>query len=80
MPSPRPVKPSRSVVFALMYKVLPDVQLRWRDVWIGAAVTAVLFAMGQHLVGWYLGRSSTTSTFGAAGSLVVIVLWVYYSS
>jgi len=69
-----------AVVFALMYKVLPDVQLRWRDVWIGAAVTAVLFVMGQHLVGWYLGRSSTTSTFGAAGSLVVIVLWVYYPS
>jgi len=69
-----------ALLFALTYKVLPDVHLPWRDAWVGAAVTAILFTVGQHLVGWYLGQGSTTSAFGAAASLVVILLWVYYSS
>ncbi|HYF63704.1 MAG TPA: YihY/virulence factor BrkB family protein [Herpetosiphonaceae bacterium] len=69
-----------TLLFAVIYKVLPDVKIAWRDVWIGAAVTALLFTVGKYLIGVYLGRSSTTSTFGAFGSLVVILLWVYYSA
>jgi len=67
-------------LFALMFKYLADVQISWRNVWIGAAITAILFTIGKTLTGIYLGRSAVTSTFGAAGSLVVILLWVYYSS
>src|SRR5262249_27635475 len=69
-----------TLLFALIYKILPDVKIAWRDVWIGAAVTALLFTLGKYLISLYLGRSSTTSAFGAAGALVVILLWVYYSS
>ena len=68
-----------TVVFASIYKFLPYVQLKWREVWIGAAVTATLFTVGQLLIGFYLGRFSNTSVFGAAGSLVVLLLWIYYS-
>jgi membrane protein len=63
-----------------MYKVLPDVEIAWRDVWIGAVVTALLFTLGKSLIGLYLGKSSVASTYGAAGSLVVLLLWIYYSS
>jgi membrane protein len=69
-----------SLLFALMFKVLPDVNNTWRDVWLGAVVTAVLFAVGKVLLGLYLGRASVTSTYGAAGSLIVLLLWVYYSA
>jgi membrane protein len=69
-----------TVLFALIYKVLPDVQIRWRDVWLGAAFTALLFVIGKFLIGFYLGRSSYTSTYGAAGSLVIVLLWIYYSA
>ena len=69
-----------TAVFALIYKVMPRVHIRWPDVWIGAAVTALLFSIGKVLIGLYLGRSSVTSGFGAAGSLVVLLLWVYYSA
>src|SRR5205807_5626110 len=69
-----------TVLFALIYKVLPDVRIAWRDVWVGAAFTALLFTAGKYLLGLYLGRSGTTSAFGAAASLVVILLWVYYSA
>jgi membrane protein len=69
-----------SLLFAMIYKVLPDVKLRWRHVWLGALVTAVLFTIGRVLIGLYLGRTSAGSTFGAAGSLAIILLWVYYSS
>jgi membrane protein len=69
-----------TVLFAIIYKVLPDAKVLWRDVWVGAAVTAGLFTLGNYLIGLYLGRSSVTSTYGAAGSLVVLLLWVYYSS
>ncbi len=69
-----------TLLFAMMYKVLPDVQIRWRDVWVGAAVTAVLFTLGKFLIGLYLGRSSVTSAYGAAGSFVIVLLWIYYSA
>jgi membrane protein len=69
-----------TVLFALIFKVLPDRHVAWRDVWVGAAVTSVLFAVGKYLIGLYLGRGSVTSAYGAAGSLVVILLWVYYAS
>ena len=69
-----------TLLFALIYKYLPDAEVAWRDVWIGAAITAVLFTLGKFLLGWYLGQGSVTSAYGAAGSLVVILLWVYYTS
>lgn len=69
-----------TVLFALLFKVMPDVKIAWRDVWVGAAVTAVLFTLGKYLIGLYLGQSSVTSPFGAAGSLAVLLIWVYYSS
>jgi len=69
-----------TALFAAMFKVLPDAQIRWRDVWIGAATTAVLFMIGEYLISLYLGRSGTASAYGAAGSFVVIVLWIYYSA
>lgn len=67
-------------LFAMIYKLLPDVKLEWKHVWIGGAVTAVLFTIGKFLIGLYLGNSSTASTYGAAGSLVVLLVWVYYSA
>ncbi len=69
-----------TVLFALIYKFIPRVQVAWHDVWIGAAVTAILFAIGKLLIGLYLGKTSVASSFGAAGSLVVVMLWVYYSA
>jgi len=69
-----------AVLFGLLFKFLPDVELAWRDVATGAVVTAALFAAGKHLIGLYLGQNSTTSSYGAAGSVVVLLLWVYYSS
>ena len=69
-----------TLLFAMVYRVLPDVQLTWRDVWLGAVVTACLFSVGKFLIGLYLGTSSMASTYGAAGSVVVLLLWVYYSS
>ena len=67
-------------LFGLIYKLVPNVRMAWRDVWTGAALTSLLFTLGKFVLGWYLGRPGTTSTFGAAGSLVVILIWVYYSS
>ncbi|OKH26176.1 ribonuclease BN [Hydrococcus rivularis NIES-593] len=69
-----------SFLFALIYKYLPDVKITWRDVSVGAIITALLFTIGKHLLGLYLGNSSFGSTYGAAGSLVVFLVWVYYSS
>ena len=69
-----------TALFAMMYKILPDTPISWRDVWVGAAVTAVLFTLGKFLIGLYLGRSSMASAYGAAGSFVVILVWIYYSS
>lgn len=67
-------------VFAMIYKLMPRVQVRWYDVWIGAAVTALLFTVGRFLIGLYIGKSGVASSFGAAGSLIVIFVWVYYSA
>jgi membrane protein len=69
-----------TVLFALTFKLLPDVHVAWRDVWVGAGVTSLLFVAGKSLIGLYLGKSSIGSVYGAAGSLVVILVWVYYSS
>lgn len=68
-----------TILFALIYKVLPDVNISWRYVWLGAGITSILFAIGKYLIGMYLGSSSYSSTYGAAASLVVIFLWIYYS-
>jgi membrane protein len=69
-----------TVLFAMIYRFLPDVKIQWRDVWFGAGVTALLFAIGKYLIGLYLGNSSVASTYGAAGSLVILLLWIYYST
>jgi membrane protein len=68
-----------TALFALLYRVLPDVRLGWRDVTTGAFVTAVLFTLGQQLIGLYLGQGSMASSYGAAGSVMILLLWVYYS-
>jgi membrane protein len=69
-----------SVLFAAIYKVLPDRHLEWRDVVVGAIVTAVLFTIGKSLIGLYIGSSAVASSYGAAGALIVLLLWVYYSA
>jgi membrane protein len=69
-----------SALFAMIYKFLPDVQVNWQDVWIGAAITSFLFTIGKFLIGLYLGTSGVSSIYGAAASLITILLWVYYSS
>ena len=66
--------------FAIIFKLLPDVRIAWRDVWLGAAVTSLFFTAGKVLIGLYLGKSAVASAYGAAGSLVIIVVWVYYSA
>jgi membrane protein len=69
-----------TLLFAMIFKVLPDVEIAWRDVWVGAVTTALLFTVGKLLIGLYLAKSSVASTYGAAGSLVILLLWIYYSS
>ena len=69
-----------TLVFAMIYKLMPRAQVRWRDVWIGAIVTSALFTMGKFLIGLYIGKSAVASGFGAAGSIAVILVWVYYSA
>jgi membrane protein len=69
-----------TLLFALIFKYLPDVKIAWRDVWVGAAVTSLLFSVGKLLIGVYLGRAGIGSAYGAAGSLVVFQVWVFYSS
>jgi len=69
-----------TVGFAMIYKLMPRVKVQWRDVWLGAAVTALLFTIGQFLIGLYIGKSGIASGFGAAASLIVIFVWVYYSA
>jgi membrane protein len=69
-----------TLVFAMMFKWLPDTYVAWRDVWLGAAVTAALFEIGKLLIGLYIGKQALESTYGAAASLVVLLIWVYYSS
>jgi len=69
-----------TLLFSMLYKVLPDVRISWGDVWVGGAVTAALYTLGKFLLGLYLARSTVSSAYGAAGSLVVLLLWVYYSA
>ncbi|MEM9272557.1 MAG: YihY/virulence factor BrkB family protein [Cyanobacteria bacterium P01_F01_bin.143] len=69
-----------TLLFALIYKYLPDVRIRWKDVWVGAVITAILFSFGKFLIGLYLGRSSFGSAYGAAGSLIIFLAWVFYSA
>ena len=69
-----------AVLFTLMFKYLPDVKVAWKDVWLGGILTAFLFTIGKSALGIYLGRSSVSSAYGAAGSLIVVLLWVYYSA
>jgi membrane protein len=69
-----------TLLFALIYKIIPDARINWHDVWVGAFFTAVLFSVGRVALSWYVGRSATVSPFGAAGSLVALIVWVYYSA
>jgi membrane protein len=69
-----------TLLFAMIFKILPDVEIIWRDVWIGAGLTSLLFVIGKYLIGIYLGKSGVSSSYGAAGALVIILLWVYYSA
>lgn len=69
-----------TLVFALIYKVMPRVDVRWKDVWLGAAITALLFTIGRFLIGLYIGKSGIASGFGAAGSVAIVFVWVYYSA
>ena len=69
-----------TALFALIFKVVPDVEIRWRDVWLGALVTALSFTLGKTLLGVYLGRTTAASPYGAAGSVVLLVIWIYYSA
>jgi membrane protein len=69
-----------TALFAMIYKLMPRAKIAWGDVWMGAAVTALLFSIGKFLIGLYLGKSSLASGFGAAGSFVVLLAWVYYSA
>ena len=69
-----------TLLFGMLFKILPDVHVKWRDVWIGAGMTAILFTIGKFLIGLYLGRSVLGSTYGAAGSIIVFMVWIYYST
>jgi len=69
-----------TLLFTLLFRYLPDVRIAWRDVWVGALITAVLFTLGKRLIGYYLGHSAVTSVYGAAGSLVALLFWIYYSA
>jgi membrane protein len=69
-----------TLLFATIFKFLPDVKIPWHDVWIGALITAALFTAGKEILGLYLGKSGVASSYGAAGSLIVLLLWVYYSA
>jgi len=69
-----------TVLFAMIFKILPDVHIKWRDVWVGAGLTALLFSVGKYLIGVYLARSAFSSAYGAAGSVIVVLAWIYYSA
>lgn len=69
-----------SVLFAAMFKVLPDAKISWHEVWVGGLVTALLFVVGKFLIGFYIGQTNPGSAYGAAGSMIVVLLWIYYSS
>jgi len=69
-----------TVLFAMIFKFLPDTKVAWSDVWVGAALTSILFGTGKYVIGFYLGRGSVGSVYGAASSLVVLIVWVYYAA
>jgi membrane protein len=69
-----------TLLFGMIFKLLPDVVVRWRDVWVGALTTAILFSVGKFLIGWYLARLVVASAYGAAGSFVLVLVWTYYSA
>jgi membrane protein len=69
-----------TLLFAMIFKLLPSVDLQWSDVWAGSLVTALLFTLGKFLIGYYLGKSNLASSYGAAASIITILLWIYYSS
>jgi len=69
-----------TLLFALIYKYLPDAIIRWKDVWVGSFLTALLFVLGRFLISWYLGQGDVGSAYGAAGSIIIILVWIYYSS
>ena len=69
-----------TTLFAMIFKILPDVKTRWRDMWVGAAMTAVFFLIGKWALGLYLGSGAAASAYGAASSLITLLLWIYYSS
>lgn len=69
-----------AALFAAIFRILPDAEIKWRDVWLGSVVTSFLFSVGKYLIGLYLGRSALAEPFGSAGSVVLIILWVYYAS
>jgi membrane protein len=69
-----------TLAIALVYRILPDAKIAWRDVWLGAGSSTILFLLGNHLIGWYLAAAGIKSVYGAAGSIVIVLLWVYYSS
>ena len=69
-----------TLLFAMIFKFLPEVEIAWKDVWLGAAVTSALFSLGKFLIGFYLGRSNVGNTFGAAGALAILLIWIYYSA
>jgi membrane protein len=69
-----------TILFAMIFKILPDIRIAWGDVVMGAAATSLLFSIGKTAIGWYLGQNSYSSTYGAVGSLVVVLVWVYYSA
>jgi membrane protein len=69
-----------SFLFAMMFKWLPDAEVDWRDVWVGAVATAALFEIGKFLIGLYIGKQGLESTYGAAASIVIVLIWVYYSA
>ncbi|MEM6260932.1 MAG: YihY/virulence factor BrkB family protein [Bacteroidota bacterium] len=69
-----------TLIFGLMFRFLPDARVKWKDIWLGAFLTAILFVIGEFAIGWYISNSRVTTTYGAAGSIVVILLWVFYSA
>jgi membrane protein len=69
-----------TIIFGVIFKVLPDARIKWKDVRAGAVTTAILFMLGKFVISFYIGKSNVGSTFGAAGSLVILLLWIYYSS
>jgi membrane protein len=69
-----------ALLFALIYRMVPDARITWRDVWLGAVIAAVLFELGKFLLGFYFGRSALASSYGAAGSLIIILVWVFYTA